>query len=1713
MAQDTKFGTFGGVFTPSILTILGVIMYLRLPWVVGNAGLYAGLGVIAVAHVVSVCTGLSISSIATDKKVGAGGPYYIISRSLGLPIGGTLGLALFIGLAFSISLYVIGFSESFLAYWGWEVNVTTIRICGTLVLICLTIVTLISTSLAIKMQYVIFALIILSLVSIGFGSYQPAPTEAVTAPAEGGESMAVIFGIFFPAVTGFTAGVNMSGDLKDPKKAIPGGTIAAILVGLIVYVGLAWYLALKVPRQALIEDPEVLLKVAYFDWAVVGGIWGATLSSALGSILGAPRILQAVSGDRIMPRFLAKGVGPSNEPRNALVVAFAIGEAGILIAELDAIARIVSMVFLATYGFLNISCAIESLVSPDFRPAFKIPRAVSWVGAATCVLLMIQLDLLAMLGSTVLLAGLFLILSRKQLTLDAGDAWEGVWSSLVRSGLWRLSRGTSQQRNWRPNILAFRPAGADKRDELRAVASTFIVGNGILTDVELSDEEPGEEADLDDPDMGVFFEHVPPLDVYETIADMARYHGHAGLTPNTVLFEWNAFRKDPDKFGELLDQITQLDKNLLVYTKGQGGAPDGNRIDVWWTPAAGNVGLSMSLLRFITRSRVFRDVSMRFLLVSGDSTSSDHLRATMRGLLTGARLDASIRVINNTLNSASFHEHIARESSDARICILGLPVDVDDCGPSWQASVDALLESLGTALLIRGSSSFEEVLRLSRQATISFIPPTESPGEPAELPALDLPDNQEIATAITKLASGYQRLVSRFHKAGVQRAYGSEIKLLKQLEKAVAKQFSVLDKGLSGANPRRLRNLVNRAQSSLLKEFGSQLEAYDEKQLEAQRTLLETRIRAFLDTKRVLPREPDETLVVRRPAAELEIDDDDPPHVRRFKARKLFFAKLLRRPVRYRVPLGVLQAYYFERALEELLEATAQQFVIDSHNLMVHLGKLLSSVSFDKLLASLDDMPTEEEMRPLLAAQRDDLMRALKELIEHNKERIGRQQWALLAGSRQLVQRFGHDLARLDVRRLVRRERRPDARKLEVLRERLDALPLRWFEHQRQIVDRARLGLRLATFQHRIHSIVERDKQAVVLNVNSGVLGECKRVLSDLERLRDQLTAHEEDDSTPLVIAFDARADFDQRFDSEQVIDTFVSGTADLAGELPAHVTTLTDESIKRLEEGQTDEIESVEVPVQRLAQFLIEAQFVGAVQQALEKVPRLEARAAGVAQDAMRLVSFQLSELDAGDGDASASLAAQLGPVIDHGIERLGEEIGVLEEALDAVTTTIDAQLQLVLEGTNPYDLTRTSGDLDQHIRRHHGERAAAGARSLFRRGSEKVSDALVQLVYRKSKGLLLARERRADITSDGKVVDRMLDLVESHMPRPEVLDELPAYYRQLFYGQATINETFWVGRQRQMASTKRAVASFDRGSCGALVIIGDRGSGKTSLVQRITTELLGRRTIHRVLPPREGATEREAFAEALGKATRAEGTPDELVSRLPDGTVIVVDDLELWWERSPDGLGALELVAELVKRFGDRILFVLALSKQAFGFINRYQPIGDDALAVLECSPLPAEELKAIIMLRHGSTGLQFALEGKEERELSDLKLARLFSRHFDYSSGHVGAALRSWITHVRKVSSSSLDVQTPNGARWELLDELRPSLKALLVQLVLHKSLSRERLVHVTREREAALEHEVGTLIRMGLVTESQHALSINPFVHHAVIGRLSKRGLLS
>ncbi|MBT5530805.1 MAG: amino acid permease, partial [Cytophagia bacterium] len=416
MSKATKFGTFAGVYTPSVLTILGVIMYMRLGWVVGQSGLLTALVIILLAHVISISTGLSISSIATDKKIKTGGIYYILSRSLGLPMGGAIGISLFVGTALSISLYLIGFAESFLSidvireFTGLQQDINSFRIVGTAAILLLVLIAFISTSLAIKAQFYILGAIALSLVSIIIGlviNTDSAPAEPILTPFRDGLSPELIFAIFFPAVTGFTAGVAMSGDLKDSKKSIPMGTLASIGTGLVIYVGLAIGFAFFVKRDMLLNDYNFLLKIAWFSPLVIAGIWGATLSSALGGILGGPRILQAISSDRLLPKIFAKGYGSSNEPRNALILVFFIAEAGILIGELNVIAGIVTMFYLASYGFINFAYFLESWASTDFRPSFKINRYIGLIGFIAAFGVMFKLDMMSMFAALIIITLLY----------------------------------------------------------------------------------------------------------------------------------------------------------------------------------------------------------------------------------------------------------------------------------------------------------------------------------------------------------------------------------------------------------------------------------------------------------------------------------------------------------------------------------------------------------------------------------------------------------------------------------------------------------------------------------------------------------------------------------------------------------------------------------------------------------------------------------------------------------------------------------------------------------------------------------------------------------------------------------------------------------------------------------------------------------------------------------------------------------------------------------------------------------------------------------------------------------------------------------------------------------------------------------------------------------------------------------------------------------
>ncbi|MEO6347827.1 MAG: amino acid permease, partial [Aquaticitalea sp.] len=670
-----------------------------------------------IAHVISITTGLSISSVATDKKIGAGGVYYVLSRSMGVPIGGSIGIALYVGTALSIALYLIGFAESFNNFFGFGMAINDFRITGTIALVGLTVLALISTSIALKSQYIILTAIVVSIISIVFGTSEFAPeTVSMVAPT-GSVSMEILFAVFFPAVTGFTAGIAMSGDLKDPKTTIPKGTLWAIGIGLIVYIFLAIFIAYKINSELLQSDYNVLMTMALFAPAVVAGVWGATLSSALGGILGGPRILQAMSVDKVTPKVFANGKGHNNEPVNALMMVFIIAEAGILIGELDVIARVVSMFYLTAYGFINISFFLESWANPDFQPTFKIKRWIGLLGFIACFAVMFKLDMFAMFGALAIIGGIYFILQRKEVKLQSKDVWRSVWENVVNKGLKRIdARVVDKDSNWNPNVILF--SGQSKHQKyLLELAKTVSGRTGIVTNFKLIVDHENdmpfrktEQIIRDDnfTDLGIFARQVKVENIYEGITNIATTFGFSGVEPNTVMMGWPKGLESSEEYATMTQKLLHLDYNLLYLDfdkKTKFGSY--HTVDLWWRETdSKNAEMMLNIARFIIASPKWLNTTIRVLFVNNNNVENALIHSKIAELVEDLRVIVDILIIDNAVEQESFYNIIKQHSKSTDLTLIGIPNYKIEQQAEFVLKTNDLFGVIGSTLLVKASNNF-----------------------------------------------------------------------------------------------------------------------------------------------------------------------------------------------------------------------------------------------------------------------------------------------------------------------------------------------------------------------------------------------------------------------------------------------------------------------------------------------------------------------------------------------------------------------------------------------------------------------------------------------------------------------------------------------------------------------------------------------------------------------------------------------------------------------------------------------------------------------------------------------------------------------------------------------------------------------------------------------------------------------------------------------
>ncbi len=711
-------GTFGGVFTPSILTILGVIMYLRFGWVVGQAGLAGTLLIVTISTGITFLTALSISQIATDQRVRAGGAYYMISRSLGIEIGGAIGIPLYLAQALSVALYTIGFAESVNQIFAWA----DIRVVALVTTVLVTSVALVSARAAIRAQYLIMAAIGFSLISFFLGS---AAEPAAAAAEEPNVSFWVVLAVFFPAVTGIMAGVNMSGDLKDARRSIPRGTLAAIGVSYVLYMVIPLVLVARASVPDLISDPLIMRRVSLVGDAILVGVWGATLSSALGSILGAPRILQALARERVLPGFmraLGRGQGEDDAPRMATYVTLVLALGAVMLGSLNVIAPVLTMFFLTTYAVVNLVSAIERLLrSPSFRPTFRVHWSLSLLGAIGCVALMLLINAPATIAAIVVVGGVYVWMQQRQLRTAWGDVRQGLWYAIVRWGILQL-RDQTHAKNWRPHLLVL-SGTPSRRWHLISLANALAHDRTLLSVAAVlpaASTTPERQASLtrtireylDERSVEALVRVTRAADTYEGAADLVAAYGIGPIVPNTVLLGDSDDSEDNDAYSRLLIAIYEARRNLVVLKADHGGDPFGSRrrIDIWWHGKRGNGSLMVTLAYLLQTGIEWGDAEIGLKMIATNRDAQSEMERNLTEMIEASRIRFSPEVI---LDDRSPFEAIVERSRGADLVMIGMarPDEVDDFGAYYRTLTERFSVLPTVAYVLAAESvEFGEIL-------------------------------------------------------------------------------------------------------------------------------------------------------------------------------------------------------------------------------------------------------------------------------------------------------------------------------------------------------------------------------------------------------------------------------------------------------------------------------------------------------------------------------------------------------------------------------------------------------------------------------------------------------------------------------------------------------------------------------------------------------------------------------------------------------------------------------------------------------------------------------------------------------------------------------------------------------------------------------------------------------------------------------------------
>ena len=711
MNDNTKkgLGTLPVYFTAAS-TILGAILFLRFGAAVGTLGFWGAICMVVLGHLITIPTALAISEIATNTRVEGGGEYFIISRSFGLKIGSTIGIALYFSQAISIAFYIIAFTEAFEPLFQWiqaSFNFILPRQVISVPTLCVLAFVMLrkGSGSGLKMLYIITGIMALSLLLFFVGSPIDAGDDPMRIPGNNfgffnGGSFFLMFAICFPAFTGMTAGVGLSGDLRNPGKSIPVGTLCGTFTGLVMYIFIVWKLSVSASQTDLIGKQLIMADIAFWGFLIIPvGLAAATISSAIGSILVAPRTLQALSSDKTFPirrmnLFLAKGKGANREPLNASIVTLCIAMFFVFMGDINAVAQIISMFFLITYGSLCLISFLNHFGSPpSYRPRFKSKWYFSLGGFLLSVWVMFKINPFYTILSYIIIVILYLMIE------NFNKNQKGL-VNIFKGALFQLNRRLQifmqkhqsgmDSEEWRPAAVCISP-NSFRRDKpldlMRWISQqhgfgtyfhyiegyyskqTYAQSQQILNELVNS---------LKELESTLYVDTMISPSYTSAIAQVIQSPSISGMENNMVVFEYD--KNCPEELNRIVENIHLVragDFDICILGAGTAPIRHRNGIHVWInTDEEKNTNL-MILLGYIIMAHP--DWKRSYIKIFNICThcKSDDTKRELEELIAAGRLPITLTNIEiiTLSGNRTIGETVAEHSHNAGLTIIGFRED------------------------------------------------------------------------------------------------------------------------------------------------------------------------------------------------------------------------------------------------------------------------------------------------------------------------------------------------------------------------------------------------------------------------------------------------------------------------------------------------------------------------------------------------------------------------------------------------------------------------------------------------------------------------------------------------------------------------------------------------------------------------------------------------------------------------------------------------------------------------------------------------------------------------------------------------------------------------------------------------------------------------------------------------------------------------------